>query len=170
MPSQLSVAAACRTPEFDDNLYSILRAVRIHHPLRLASAHHEALANSQGFVEIGCSSPSTPASAPPSMLLPSNCSSSECGSVASLTPGMTRPRRLCQNRLAGNVSSHQLRQRSSVCRLAPNSSLSWRARNLLTPCCSADARTTTAPKYTRRPRNRADGGVARVRHPSAAQQ
>lgn len=38
------------------------------------------------------------------------------------------------------------------------------------PWRSAVARTTTAPRYTLRPRKRTEGGVWRVRHPSTAQQ
>jgi hypothetical protein len=66
--------------------------------------------------------------------------------VVSSIAGMKRPRSPCQNRLSGKVSSHQVRQRSSVCRLAPNSSFNRFARNALTPCCIADASTTTAPR------------------------
>ena len=75
-----------------------------------------------------------------------------------------------QNRLATKALRHHARQRASVRRLAPTSSVSCLIRAAVAPCRIVSTSTTTAPRYTLRPRNRSDGGVSRVRQPSSAQQ
>jgi hypothetical protein len=91
------------------------------------------------------------------------------------------------NRSAGRLGLIHLRGRSDSGRDLPRSRtlhrphrlqrLSLRSqqttvrfRNFDGPCTSADASTTTAPRYTLSPRKRTDGGVHRRRQPSAAQQ
>lgn len=75
-----------------------------------------------------------------------NCSSSDRGIVDSSTPGTSRPRRLCQNRLVANAVVHHLRHRTSVRRLTPSSASNVPTCFLVGPCCIAAASTTTAPK------------------------
>jgi len=75
-----------------------------------------------------------------------------------------------QNALCTNVVAHHCRHRASVCSLTPSSARSRLARHGVTPCCIAVASTTTAPKYTRRPKKRSDAGVCRLRHVRTAQQ
>src|SRR5262249_49244645 len=53
---------------------------------------------------------------------------------------------------------HQVRQRDSVLVLTPKSSRSRAARQGVVPWWSAVASTTTAPRYTLRPRKRTDAG------------
>jgi len=65
---------------------------------------------------------------------------------------------------------HQARQRVSVRTLTPSSSRRRAARAAVMPSTIAVTNTTTAPRYTRRPRYRTEGGVVRRRQPSCAQQ
>jgi hypothetical protein len=44
------------------------------------------------------------------------------------------------------------------------------ARVFATTCAHTQANTTTTSRYTRRPRNRSDGGSARFRQPAHPQQ
>ena len=83
---------------------------------------------------------------------------------------MKRPWAPRQNGLATNVSRHHTRQRLSVRTFTPSHSRSGAARVAVMPPSRAVTKTTTAPRDTRRPRYRTDGGVVRRRHPSAAQQ
>jgi four helix bundle protein len=76
-----------------------------------------------------------------------------------------RPCNVFQTGVSRNCSSHQRLQRSSVRRLTPISVRSSATRRADSPCRIALASTTTAARYTRRPRYRSDGGVDRFRHP-----
>jgi len=53
------------------------------------------------------------------------------------------------------------RENERLRRDAPMSAVSFAIRCCVGPCSIADTRTTTAPRYTRRSRNRTDGGVTR---------
>jgi hypothetical protein len=67
--------------------------------------------------------------------------------------------------VCGNVSRHHAPHRRSVrigTPVAARASRGTRAR-----CATALASSTTASTYTRRPKNRSDGGSARARHPAA---
>lgn len=59
---------------------------------------------------------------------------------------------------------HHVRQPVSVRTLTPSHGR-W-ARAGVIPACRAVTKTTTAPGYTRRPRERTEGGVVRRRQPS----
>src|SRR5262249_46017570 len=101
---------------------------------------------------------------------PRNRPSSERGSVATSTAAGKRPWTFLQKEVVGNALRHHTRQRLSVRRLTPVISRRRAARFAVIPPSMAVASTTTADRYTRRPRNRSDGGVVRFRHPSRAQQ
>src|SRR5271166_3098208 len=81
-----------------------------------------------------------------------------------------RPNRILQNGVAVNVSRHHLRQRAIVRRSTDTTWLKRSSRASLTPCCRMAISTTMVATYTLRPRKRSDGGVARERQPSTAQQ
>jgi len=83
---------------------------------------------------------------------------------------MNAARAACQNRLCANAVRHHSRQRARVRRDTPNSCDSRAARGGVAPCSMAEINTTIVARYTRRRRNRSDGGVLRWRHPSTAQQ
>src|SRR5208337_2014137 len=68
-----------------------------------------------------------------------------------------------QKSLLANSSRHHRRHRSTVCQLTSNNERNRAIRCGLGPCNIAVTKTTTAPKYTLRPKNRADGGVTRLR-------
>ncbi len=83
---------------------------------------------------------------------------------------LKRPRAALQKSLSTKFSSHHFRHRFTVRALTPTSSFNLERRGGLGPCRSTLISTTTPPKYTFRPRNSAEGGVVRRRHPSSAQQ
>lgn len=122
----------------------------------------------QLLVVIGTRNTSTRTTAFASFAAP-NCSTSDAGNRPNSTSPRSRPRAACQNGVAVNVSAHHARHRSNVRALTPNSERNSLARGGVTPCRIADTSTTIAPRYTRRPRNRTDGGVVRARQPSVAQ-
>jgi len=64
-----------------------------------------------------------------------------------------------------NASAHQTRQRSSV-RKGTSSLLANLGAPEFEPACRLELRTTTSAKYTRRPRNRTDMAVMRLRQAS----
>ena len=66
----------------------------------------------------------------------------------------------------GKVRSHHARQRCSVRRLTPTSASIRAALPAVTPPVTALTSTTSAARYTRRPRNRSEGGVVRFRQRS----
>jgi hypothetical protein len=102
--------------------------------------------------------------------MPAKAASNEPGNVAVATGCAHWPRAACQNRLAGNISRHQRRQRNNVRRLTQKCSSSRLNRCAFGPSRSTGKRTTHNPKNTLRPKNRSEGGVARRRQPSTAQQ
>jgi hypothetical protein len=73
-----------------------------------------------------------------------------------------------QNGLAANALPHHVRQRLTVRRLTPKSSVNCRVA--VASCRIAATSTTTAPSQALRPRKRNDGGVLRLRQRSTAQQ
>ena len=99
-----------------------------------------------------------------SWCLPVNRSRSELGSAASATGSANSARAICHNGVSTNPLRHHRHQRSTVRRLAPVSSRSFRTRVGLGPWRKVATSTTIRPRYTRRPRNRSDAGV----HPLAA--
>lgn len=105
-----------------------------------------------------------------SWALPVNRSSSAAGNSERGTGGSSVPLAARQNGVAGNSSHHHRRQRPTVRRLTPTNASRWRIRAGVGPQRSAAISTTTAPKWTLRPRNRNEGGVARWRQSRAAQQ
>ena len=82
---------------------------------------------------------------------------------------MNWPRAVRHHGVVGNTSHHHRCQRDTVRALTPKRSHKARRRWGLSPCASALTKTTNAPKYTRRARNRTEAGVVRRRHPSRAQ-
>ena len=97
-------------------------------------------------------------------------SRSEAGSRACSTGGIKRARAVCQNGVAVNVSLHHRRQRAMVRGGTGTISPRRSRRDALAPDCRMAISTTMAATYTRRPRKRSDGGVARDRHPCRRQQ
>jgi hypothetical protein len=75
-----------------------------------------------------------------------------------------------QNRLCMSVVRHHRRQRATVRRFTPKSCDTRAIRVSVAPYSMAEISTTIGARYTRGPKNRTDGGVARSRHPSTAQQ
>ena len=65
---------------------------------------------------------------------------------------MKRPCTARQNAVVTKVVRHQVRQRLSVRTVTPSSSRSRATRAGVSPACIAVTSTTTAPRYTRRPR------------------
>ena len=93
----------------------------------------------------------------------------ECAGPVGSAGGMNATEAAFQNGPAAKTQSHHWRQRATVRRLTPSRSDSCR-RAALAPCCVAETSVTTAARYTLRPRNRREGGVARLRQPATAQQ
>ena len=96
-------------------------------------------------------------------------SSKDSGSFdASGGGGANRARMTVQSGDCGNSPCHHVRHRWSVRRGTPVTRSACR----ITPITSTrtEASSTTASQYTRRPRNRTDGGSARRRHPRRPQQ
>jgi hypothetical protein len=88
--------------------------------------------------------------------------SNPVGSWARSSGGMKRAHIACHRRVAGKLSRHHCRQRSSV-------------RGVTGSCCArrravagvgprSDTSTTASAKCTRRPRKRTDAAVMRLRH------
>src|SRR5271166_1154191 len=101
---------------------------------------------------------------------PPKRSISAAGSCVPSSGGMKPARAILQNGVAVNVSCHHLRQRAIVRRSTDTTWLKRSSRASLTPCCRMVISTTMVATYTLRPRKRSDGGVARERQPSTAQQ
>ena len=99
-----------------------------------------------------------------------NRASNPPGRSPASSTGTSAPRATRQKRLAANASDHQRRPRRTVRGLTAKRSRSASRRRSVSPCANALTSTTTAPRYTRRPRNRTDAGVVRRRQPSRAQQ
>ena len=97
-------------------------------------------------------------------------SSNAPGRSFSSTGRMSRARAAIQNRVRGKIDCHHRRQRRSVRTLTPTAPLSTRAFVREGPLSSTENKSTTTAKYTRRPKNRTEGGVTRRRHPSWSQQ
>ena len=68
------------------------------------------------------------------------------------TGGRKRPCTARQNAVVTKVVRHHVRQRWSVRTLTPSHACRRWARAGVIPACSAVTKTTTAPRYTRRPR------------------
>lgn len=99
-----------------------------------------------------------------------NPSTSDKGSVTISMTGKRRAQASFQNTVCGMRSRQKTCHRAMVRRSAPTSfDNSWTRRGV-GPCCMAAIRTTTAERYTLRPRKRTDGGVILFRHPSRSQQ
>ena len=92
------------------------------------------------------------------------------GSSTSATGGMKRPRIAFHSCVFTKASRHHFRHRWSVRGLTPTRLRISAALFSVMPCTIAEIRTTTAPRYTRRPKNLSDGGVSRRRQPSRSQQ
>lgn len=92
---------------------------------------------------------------------------SDAGSRDSSSGGKSRERSSCHSTLATKAVRHHDSHRFTVRRGTPASA------RVLADSAAASARThaisTTTSAYTRRPRNRTDGGVTRRRQPSVAQ-
>lgn len=82
--------------------------------------------------------------------------------------GMNVARAACQNRLCTNAVRHHSRQRARVRRHTPKSCDSRATRGGVAPCSIAEINTIIVARYTRRHRNRSDGGVLHWRHLSTA--
>lgn len=99
-----------------------------------------------------------------------NASMSARGSAVTSAGGTRRLRLTFQNAVRGKCSRQKPRQRAMVRRSAPKSRFSSLTRRGEGPCRMAATKMTTAPRYTFRPRNRADGGVILFLQPSRSQQ
>ena len=75
------------------------------------------------------------------------------GSAVVATGGMKRAQAACQSGVTGKSCVHHSRQRCSV-----------RTGTAKVAHSRADSNTTASDKYTRRPKNRTDMAVARLRH------
>ena len=100
---------------------------------------------------------------------PGKRSSSDKGKQDWSVGGMNAAEAAFQNGPAVKTEIHQSRQRATVRRLTLNRSDNCR-RASFSPCCIAETSVTTAARYTFRPRNRNEGGVARLRHSATEQQ
>lgn len=105
-----------------------------------------------------------------SVAVPEKRSSNDRGNPDSSTGGISLAFVKRQNAVAGNDSRHHCRHRSTVRRSTPTSDRNLPARRGVSPASIAATSTTSAPRYTRRPKNRNDGGVTRRRQPSRSQQ
>ena len=108
------------------------------------------------------SSRSTPAVGPPRKR-----SSRDRGRSARVGAGTMRPAITAKRLVEGKLFRHHALHRRAVRAGTPVSPASARPR---IASATTLAMITTAPTYTRRPRNRTDGGVARRRHPRRPQQ
>lgn len=85
------------------------------------------------------------------------------GSAVVATGGMKRAQAACQSGVTGKSCVHHSRQRCSV-RTGTAKVAHSRAAVAVGPASRVDSNTTASDKYTRRPKNRTDMAVARLRH------
>ena len=85
------------------------------------------------------------------------------GSSVVATGGMKRAQAACQSGVNGKCRVHHSCQRRSV-RTGTAKVAHTRAAVAVGPACLADSNTTASDKYTRRPKNRTDLAVVRLRH------
>jgi hypothetical protein len=99
--------------------------------------------------------------------VPVNLSKIDAGNLGRDSAGKKRPDISTKTSVLGNVPRHQRNHRRVVRAAIPVERIAWLA--VAVSNATALATITAALAYTRRPRNRTDGGVARRRHPSSLQ-